>query len=212
MYKKVVSTLIGFILTFTLASCGLAVFAPSQRTDEENESAKTRQTTTITATAPTAGEKSTITQTQQEQSSGFSTQPASRGMTSGGPILVTSIDGKRENMRYLLGAVDTSTYNTSGLSWISDDLTRPEDGAGRSSESGRTVVFFVNGVQVLQVVAVAKIKSIVRVDKNTVTIVYNVDGGVSNPVTFTVNDGKLATQGSVGRMMNALIGNTNISY
>lgn len=141
-------------------------------------------------------------------------QPAASAMVSGGGITVTPVEGT-EKVAYRLGTVDTSTYSDEGLSWISDDEGRV-DGAASSSGSGRTVVFFIDGVQVPQTVAVARISGITRVDAVTVEVTYTIkssgaDAGHGNVVRFSVDDGKLSV-GDTGEMGSALLWNTDIPY
>lgn len=135
-------------------------------------------------------------------------------MVSGGEINVSPVDGGSQSA-YQLGDVDTSTYTTDGLSWISDDEGWVKDAAS-SSGSGRTVVFFIDGVQVPQTVAVARISDITRVDAVTVEVTYTVksfgaDTGHGNVVRFSVDDGKLSV-GDTGEMDSALLWNTDIPY
>lgn len=135
-------------------------------------------------------------------------------MVSGGEITVTSFAGDTEHP-YRLGTVDTSTYTEEGLSWTSDDeghLT----GDDTSTGAGRTLVFFIDGVQVPQPVAVAKISGITRVDDDTVDVMYAVDSsdsdsGHGTSVRFTADDGELNV-GDTGDMDDALLWNTDIPF
>lgn len=184
-------------------------------------------TVLVSCSGAKTGDSTTFTELQQSTSDNggaesdlsgsvhrLEDQPAASAMVSGGKINITPIDGTEKEV-YRLGTVDTSTYSDEGLSWISDDEGRV-DGAASSSGSGRTVVFFIDGVQVPQTVAVARISNITRVDAVTVEITYTVkssgaDAGHGNVVRFSVDDGKLSV-GDTGEMSSALLWNTDIPY
>lgn len=145
----------------------------------------------------------------------FESSPAADTMVSGGQVNIESTGGEDAGT-YALGTVDTSTYKTEGLSYVSDDEGRV-DGAASGSGSGRTVVFFIDGAQVQQTVAVARISAINEHDSNSLSVIYKLqhadpNGKDTATVTFSVKDGELVADGETDLMGGALLWNTDIPY
>lgn len=141
-------------------------------------------------------------------------QPAAASMVSGKEINVSPVDGGSKSA-YQLGEVDTSTYTTDGLSWISDDEGWVKDAAS-SSASGRTVVFFIDGVQVPQTVMVAKISNITRINNVTVEITYisqptGPDSRTEETVRYIAGSGELIV-GEGGDPDSPALWETDIPY
>lgn len=158
-----------------------------------------------------------VTVTREAAGSGacsYDAQPAATAFTDRAEIGIMTPDGEGDD-RYLLGTVDTSTYSCEGLSWVSDDSGWVKNAASGSG-AGRTVVFFIDGVQVPQPVTVSRISGITRIDDDTVDVTYTVkdshaDQGTGATVRYTVSDGSLTTDGD-GAPDSAVLWKTDLPY
>lgn len=145
----------------------------------------------------------------------FESSPAADYMVSDGQVSIESTSGESAGT-YTLGTVDTSTYKTEGLSYVSDDEGWV-DGAASGSGSGRTMIFFIDGVQAQQPVTVALIDTINVHDQNSLSVIYKArHAGASEDdtvtVTYTLRGGEVDVTGETDIAGGSTLWNTDIPF